>query len=238
MPPVEIRMNESTQHDWTERLSAFLDGDLSTEDMAATAAHLEACAGCRRVLLDLQGLVAAAPAYAGRAPERDLWPQIAEAIDRRRQVSLPSRRAARTRRFSLPQLIAASVAFAVLGGGAAWLALRPGNPAPAGALATAPVAGEMTVTPAARAARADSAYDLAVADLQQVLAEGRGRLDTATVRVIEDNLAVIDRALAEARAAIERDPANAFLKNAMAANMRRKLDLLRRASDAIAATEL
>jgi len=96
----------------------------------------------------------------------------------------------------------------------------------------------MILTRASKAAQADSAYDLAVADLQQVLAEGRGRLDTATVRVIEDNLAIIDRAIAEARAAIERDPANAFLKNAMAANMRRKLDLLHRASDAIAATEL
>lgn len=116
--------------------------------------------------------------------------------------------------------------------------LRTDGPAPVVTLATAPARGGMTVTPAARAARADSAYDLAVADLQRILAEGRGRLDTATVRVIEDNLAVIDRALAEARAAIERDPANAFLKNAMAANMRRKLDLLRRASDAIAATEL
>lgn len=231
-------MSESTQHDWSERLSAFLDGDLSAEEMAATEAHIRDCPDCRSVLADLRALVATAPAYAGRATDRDLWPQIAEAIEARRLVSLPARRSRRTHRFSLPQLIAASVAFAVLGGGSAWLMLRSDGPAPVLTLATAPAAGGMTVTPAAKAARADSAYDLAVADLQRVLAEGRGRLDTATVRVIEDNLAVIDRALAEARAAIERDPANAFLKNTMAANMRRKLDLLRRASDAIAATEL
>jgi anti-sigma factor RsiW len=231
-------MSESTQHDWSETLSAFLDGDLPAEEAAATEAHLTVCPDCRSVLADLQALVASAPVYTGRAPDRDLWPEIAAAIDARRQVSLTPRRSGRTHRFSLPQLIAASVAFAVLGGGSAWLMLRSDGPASIVTLATAPAIGELTVTPAARAARADSAYDLAVADLQQVLAEGRGRLDTATVRVIEDNLAVIDRALAEARDAIERDPANAFLKNTVAANMRRKLDLLRRASDAIAATEL
>ena len=231
-------MSESTQHDWSERLSAFLDGDLPAEEMAATEAHLTTCPDCRSVLADLQAMVASAPAYTGRAPDRDLWPGIAAAIDSRRQVSLTPRRSGRTHRFSLPQLIAASVVFAVLGGGSAWLMLRSDSPDPVVTLATAPAGGGMTVTPAARAARADSAYDLAVADLQRVLAEGRGRLDTATVRIIEDNLALIDRALAEARDAIERDPANAFLKNTVAANMRRKLDLLRRASDAIAATEL
>lgn len=231
-------MNDTTQHDWSERLSAFLDGDLSAEEMAATEAHLRECVGCRAVLTDLQALVASAPGYAGRAPDRDLWPGIARAIDASRLVPLPARRATRTHRFSLPQLIAASVAFAVLGGGSAWLMLRADRPASSVASVTVPSPGGMILTRASKAAQADSAYDLAVADLQQVLAEGRGRLDTATVRVIEDNLAIIDRAIAEARAAIERDPANAFLKNAMAANMRRKLDLLHRASDAIAATEL
>jgi anti-sigma factor RsiW len=231
-------MTEMTQHDWSERLSAFLDADLSAPEMAETEAHLAECARCRSVLADLRALVATAPHYVGRAPATDLWPGIAEAIDAGRQVSLPSRRARRAHRFSMPQLIAASVAFAVLGGGSAWLMLRSDRPGSVVATRSAPVDRGVAAVPAVMAPRADSAFDVAVADLQQVLAEGRGRLDTATVRVIEDNLAIIDRALAEARAAIERDPANAFLKNAMAANMRRKLDLLRRASDAIAATTL
>jgi hypothetical protein len=84
--------------------------------------------------------------------------------------------------------------------------------------------------------RADSAYDGAVADLEAVLSQGRGRLDTATVRVIEQSLLVIDLAIAEARAAIAADPANAYLNGQIAANMRRKLDLLRRAAAAIEAS--
>jgi hypothetical protein len=55
------------------------------------------------------------------------------------------------------------------------------------------------------------------------------------VRVVEQNLEVIDRAIAEARAAIAADPANAYLNGQVAANMRRKLDLLRRTAAAIEA---
>jgi hypothetical protein len=73
-------------------------------------------------------------------------------------------------------------------------------------------------------------YDAAIAELEGALAAGRGRLDTATVRQIEQNLAVIDRAIAQARAALAADPADAYLNHHLADTMRRKLQLLRRAS--------
>jgi len=55
------------------------------------------------------------------------------------------------------------------------------------------------------------------------------------VRTIEQSLARIDQAILEARNAIQRDPANAYLSRQIAANMRRKLNLLRVATQAIAA---
>jgi hypothetical protein len=55
------------------------------------------------------------------------------------------------------------------------------------------------------------------------------------VRTIEQSLQKIDAAIAEARLAIQRDPANAYLSRQIAANMRRKLDLLRAATNAIVA---
>ena len=72
-------------------------------------------------------------------------------------------------------------------------------------------------------------------DLEHVLATGRGRLDSVTVRTIEESLAKIDVAIAEARSAVQRDPANAYLSRQIAANMRLKLNLLRAATNAIAA---
>ena len=41
-------------------------------------------------------------------------------------------------------------------------------------------------------------YAAAVADLERVLADGRNQLDTATVRVIQQNLVAIDNAIAVA----------------------------------------
>jgi hypothetical protein len=73
-------------------------------------------------------------------------------------------------------------------------------------------------------------YDAAVADLERVLEAGRGRLDTTTVRVIERNLATIDRALAQAQRAVAADSANLYLNSHLAETMRQKLELLRQAA--------
>ncbi len=69
-----------------------------------------------------------------------------------------------------------------------------------------------------------------MSDLKRVLAAGRGTLDTATVRVLERNLALIDRAIADARRALAADPNNAYLNAHLARTMHQKIDLLRRAA--------
>jgi hypothetical protein len=84
------------------------------------------------------------------------------------------------------------------------------------------------------AAAGDRSYDLAVADLERILVDGRGRLDSSTVRVLERNLATIDSAIAEARRAVAADSANLYLNSHLAATMRRKLELLRQAATLVA----
>jgi hypothetical protein len=76
----------------------------------------------------------------------------------------------------------------------------------------------------------DRPYDIAVADLQTVLREGRSQLDPKTVRALEDNLRVIDQAIAAARTALAGDSANVYLNEHLARNMQQKLGLLRRAT--------
>jgi len=77
---------------------------------------------------------------------------------------------------------------------------------------------------------ASQSYAAAVADLERVLAEGRGKLDSTTVKIIEKNLAAIDRAIAEAQRALDADSGNLYLNTHLAETMRRKLDLLRQAA--------
>ena len=76
----------------------------------------------------------------------------------------------------------------------------------------------------------NAGYDAAVAELEDALASGRGRLDPRTLRVVEQNLRVIDRALDEARRAVAADPGNTWLRSHLAATMKRKVDLLRSAT--------
>lgn len=223
-------------HDeWTGQLSAYLDDELPAEARAALEAHLAACEACRTVRDELRAVVAWAPTFAGQAPARDLWPGIAATIERQRVVAFPARVA---RRFSLAQLAAAAALMAVASGGTVWLAMRGGEgAAPALAVDTSPPAGGVDGVAAIPAALFDDPeYDQAVADLESVLEAGRGVLDTVTIRVLEENLRIIDEAIAEARAAIEADPSNVGLGLRVQSHRQRKLVLLRQAAWAVGAS--
>jgi anti-sigma factor RsiW len=217
---------------WTEKLSEYLDGELSVAERQELEAHLTSCEECAAMLEQLRRVVTRAQDLEDRPPAGDLWSGIAERIGaassedagiadlaerRRRKEALRSRRLT----FSLPQLAAASIALMVLSAGTAWLASRAASPA-------VDVAGVVGTSP--DASFTASSYDAAIAELEQIIGESRDRLDTATVRVIEENLLIIDQAIAQARRALGQDPASDYLNEHLAATMRQKLEFLRRAA--------
>ncbi len=63
-----------------------------------------------------------------------------------------------------------------------------------------------------------------------VITERRDQLDPETVRVIEENLRLIDRAIAQAQQALAQDPASTYLNEHLIATMQQKLEFLRRAA--------
>jgi hypothetical protein len=143
-----------TMHEeWTDKLSDYLDGELSEAESRAVEAHLHDCAQCAGVLNDLKRVVARAQAsgHAGRPPQADLWAGIAERIDARRapaettdlrspvgKVAAFRGRASRHFAFTLPQLAAAAALVAAVTGGLVWQ-LRPASPgAPFGVTSGAP----------------------------------------------------------------------------------------------------
>lgn len=247
-----------TMHEeWTDKLSDYRDGELSADERAAVEAHLRGCADCAAVLNELKRVVARAQTAGNavpRPPQADLWAGIAERIDRGNLTAFaprPPRRIAVT----LPQLAAAALVVAAVSGGLAWQ-LRPalsGTPkgAPYERSAAADAAGspvDAALAPAdvghpfrgaaagdsgARietVGLADAQYDAAVADLEQALKSGRGRLDASTIAIVEHNLQIIDQAINQAREALVTDPANTYLSGHLVEARRRKLDLLRHAA--------
>ena len=214
-----------TDH-WTDRLSEYVDGALSADERRSLEAHLGACDTCAGMVAELRAVVTLAGGLSDREPAADLWPGIAARLPEAPGVaSLPLRRPPRPRRlaFSVPQLAAAGIALVLVSSGIVWTALRDRGE-PAGPVAL-PV---VTVSPAATDPAV--AYGAAIADLEMVLTQHRERLDTATVRVMEESLAIIDRAIGEAQTALAEDPANRYLNGHLATTMQRKLALLQQAA--------
>ena len=83
----------------------------------------------------------------------------------------------------------------------------------------------------ARLAFTENGYTRSINALQLALAERRDSLAPSTVATVEHSLRIADSAIAEARAALARDPANAALAALFNSNYERKIDVLRRATE-------
>ena len=215
---------------WTNRLSEYIDGELDSAERAALEEHLATCGHCYATLGDLRQVVARAKSLEDREPTNDLWAGIRAgmtstpaAVTARR----PARPSARRFSFSVPQLLAASIALMLISGGGAWLALR----SPTRTSTPDEIAQREPRRPPNVNVNWTRSTDAAIADLQVALDQNEKRLDTATVRIVRQNLAIIDRAIADARAALDKDPGNTYLSLHLADTMRRKVELLRRVND-------
>jgi hypothetical protein len=213
---------------WTDKLSDYLDDELNQADRRQLELHLEACSDCRATLVQLKDVVEWAGEYPGKAPERDAWSGIATAISEMAHgvVDLESRRRRRRRvELSIPQTLAAAIALALVGAGSWWLARETAPQTQMAAVidVSAPEAGS-TVAATISAARK---YGPAIADLEAVLLRDDGMLDSVTVRVLREDLAIIDRALTEAQEALARDPGSDFLADHYTGMMKKKLRVLR-----------
>ena len=221
---------------WTDRLSDYVDDELTPAEREALDAHLLACAECGQTLQQLRAVVVRAGQVIDREPPRDLWPQIAARIaagEREAETEPLAATSSRARRvsFSIPQLAAASVALMLMSAGTMYLMVRGDDSGPvAGVVEPAPVpAGSASVRAVTRN------YDAAVAELESVLERNRNQLDSTTVRVLEQNLAIIDRAINDARTAVGQEPANPYLSRYLDQAMQKKVQLLRTATSVMRA---
>ena len=216
---------------WTDRLSAYLDGELKPDERSELEQHLAACEECSATMEQLKRVTGWAKSYPGREPARDAWPGIAAAIENTRPgvVNLDSRRPRKRWRLpQLPQALAAGIALTLVGAGSWWIARAT---APERSMATvidvaSPEAG-YTITPAIQAAQK---YGPAIAELERVLVEQENTLDSSTVRVLQEKLAIIDRALGEAQEALAQDPGSDYLADHYTGMMKKKLAVLRAAA--------
>jgi len=185
-------------------LNEYVDGTLAARDRASVEVHLAECAACRTAVAELRALVAGAAALPNRIePGRDLWATIDARIVQRATYNVQ-------RAFWRGALAAAAVLVIALG---VYRLLQPST------------AHDSPAGQGWAAVQAD--FDRASDELELTLATERERLRPETVALLERNLAVIDAAIAESRAALARDPANGELRRFFAAASRQKVELLR-----------
>ncbi len=157
------------------------------------------------------------------APPSELLGLVHDAIASRQVRALPQAAAAPVRtEFPRGLAAAAMLLVGVLIGASGMLLV---GRTPASRVASAPAD-----IPSSPALAQFASYDREARDLAARLAERRATLRPETISVIERSLRQIDDALADVRAAIERDPASRSLTDAARRLYNQKLDLLRRST--------
>jgi hypothetical protein len=213
-------------------LSDYLDGDLPPARRAKLEAHLAVCPGCRATLDELRALAGLSAAMRDDEsdPASDLWPGIRGRLRPRTarwrwlRGILPAAGPAVSWK---PALAAAAVVVVVLA--TSLLVWRAGGPpaAPAGGTARAPGAPAPLES---RPFEASAEYYDTVAALRRTV-ETRLTHDPKVIEVLEENLDVLDMAIAQYVDALAEEPGDARLAERLEAARKRKIEVLRQAAD-------
>jgi hypothetical protein len=232
-----------------ERLAAYMEGDLSPAEREQAERHLAECATCAEALVELRAIAGEAAQLPLLTPPRDLWAGIEARISTpvtRLEGARASVRRAPRRHW---QLAMAASALIAVSAGATYLittrAVATGpQPVTVAATATAPRVDTQAATAPATApaptpppfvkvatnpknVSVTRVYDREIALLDTVVRTRRESLDPKTVAIIEQNLKIIDRAIAESRAALAKDPGSPLLTNRLDNVLGSKVELLR-----------
>ncbi len=221
------------RHAETGELQDLQEGLLDSRREEEVREHLEICAACREefeALGTLLGDLRSLPTEA--EPSRDLWPQIEWRLGGA-AAPAPALRPRTGITLRAWQLLAASLTVALISGGAVWAYLLGTSAGRGVGISLSPSPG--LVLPVGMQGAYDE-YQEAAQELQDVIEAGREILDAETIQVLEENLAVIDKAISESAAALAQDPASPVLRRILADSMRRRVQLLQKTAEAIYAT--
>jgi anti-sigma factor RsiW len=206
---------------YDDLLDEYVDGVRAAdrrgdERFAAFERHLANCAACQALVADLTSIRQAASTLEEHVPPPRLWAAIATSIEQEQRR--PWWQRALDSGFSGWVPAAATVAVVIMIAGGGWMSWRRTSvqtlqqaSAPPSAPASVPV---------------EQHYEQAIAGLQQLADTQNAALDAKTRAVLKQNLAVIDRAIDESRAALAQEPASAAAQESLLDALETKVTLL------------
>jgi anti-sigma factor RsiW len=219
-------------HPTEHALHDYADGAGDPVERSTVERHLAACASCRQLVDDLREIARAVSGLEQRDPPVRVWSRIERAItlERENRAALQPTgkgpaQAGRYMRWAPWLAAAAALVLATLVG------IRYAPERPAGG-ATSPAAGApASATEAAQTIEselrlAETHYENAIKGLERITSSDQGTLDPGTAATLQKNLAVIDQAISESRAAIRSEPASEPAQQSLLENFKTKIGLL------------
>ena len=217
--------------DVSDVLVDFIDGRLDPAQERDVERHLDACANCRAMVVDLRTIRAAAFMLDRHEPGPEVWTSLQQRLaaepvprNRARVLAMPARASWRV------WLAAAAVIVLATSIGVLPLLRRAGPAAPPQESAGAEATVE-SVT--AEFEAAEQHYQKAITDLETIAKQDTGELDPQVAAVLQKNLAVIDQAIGESRAALQSQPASGTAQEGLFDALRSKVALLQQTVELI-----
>lgn len=199
------------------QINDFVDGVLSPAEAGSVAQHVAQCAACRGEVDALRAIVQRVALLPKEiTPARDLRADLWACTERKTLWA-----------WRYP-LAAAAVLLIVASSTLTMFMMRPQD---------GPVVkAEASAGPRVDLVNLERQYGDEVKELQRTLRQNRTSLSPETVQIMEENLQIIDRAIGEARTALQNDPNSAMLGELLRSAYQRKLELLKQAARSSAAT--
>jgi anti-sigma factor ChrR (cupin superfamily) len=227
-------------------LNDYVDGSLGPVERHGVDQHLAACAACRQLVEDLRAILRTAGELELREPPVRAWSRLERAIKLEREHAVPGARrlpldaargrqpgdagpaeAGHYRKYAIGLAAAALLVLATVVG------LRYAPPRPSAARPdVAPAAGGSIAAGAAvesietELRQAESHYENAIKGLEAIANSEQSELDPRTAATLQKNLAVIDQAISESRAAVRSQPASEPAQQSLIEGFKTKIGLL------------
>jgi hypothetical protein len=215
---------------YNEAIQDLADGTLGAIRKAELQLHLDECDACRALASDFQKIRDTAASLDRLAAPDRVWLQVAGRLRQEGRISTASAVHAPSHRHYTVMAIAAGLMLAV---GASLFVLFPEfRQNRQAAVQTAPngqgnaAAQETVQTVETEFRLAEQHYQNAIAKLEEAAKSDTTVIDPQTAAKLQENLRVIDRAIAESRAALRTEPQSAPARDTLFEALRRKVSLL------------
>ena len=222
-----------TCDDFLERASDYVDGTLDAAATAVADAHLATCEACRGLAADLRRVQQAATGVERLPLPAGGWPAIEARLQAdpafARAIASPVPAHGPVAWQSWAWLATAAALVIAVGVSLIYLTRQPAAVAPAGTATPTPAnasPGDLVQSIESELALAASHYERAIANLEQVAAASDSPLDPEVTATLRKNLALIDGAIDDSRAALTAEPDSRIAQESLFDAFRKKVALL------------